>query len=129
MSWLRWLTVPGIHAGSLLSEGWDAYRGASQWNEVPLVEPSLGLALGAMLDRSFTAATNILTGVPTPEEMRRFNGEAALMRDFLVDGGWLDDPASFHSEPPPVEQWTEQPGSTWLGPVVTPDTVSGVPGS
>jgi hypothetical protein len=116
MSWLRWLTVPGIHAGSLLSEGWDAYRGASQWNEVPLLEPSLGLALGAMLDRSFTAATNILTGVPSPEEMRRFNSEAAAMRDFLVDGGWLDDPAGFHPEPPSVEQWTAQEGSTWIGP-------------
>lgn len=57
MDWMHRLTVPGIHFGSLLSEGWDAYRGASQWNEVPLVEPSLGIALGAMLDRSFTVAT------------------------------------------------------------------------
>lgn len=115
MDWFRWLTVPGIHMGTLLNEGWRAYRGASQWHEVPLVEPSLGIALGAMLDRSFTAATNILTGVPSPELVRRFNDEAAAMRDFLEAGGWLEDPASYHLAPPALESWTSTDASTWLG--------------
>jgi predicted esterase len=115
MALLRWLTVPGIHMSTLLSDGWDAYRGASQWNEVPLVEPSLSVALGAMLDRSFTAATNILTGVPSPETVRMFNDEALAMRGFLEEGGWLDDPASFHVTPPPPEASTITEETTWLG--------------
>lgn len=115
MDWLRWLTVPGIHLGSLLSEGWSAYRGASQWNEVPLVEPSVGIALGAMLDLSFTAATNILTGVPSPETVRRLNSEAAAMRDFLDQRGWLADPAAYHRPPPALEHWSTEQDHTWIG--------------
>lgn len=112
---LRCLTVPGIQMGSLLSDGWDAYRGAAQWNEVPAVEPSLGIALGFMLDRSFAAVTNVLTGVPSPETVRRFNVEAAAMRDFLSAGGWLDDPPAYHRPPPPAEPWTSADGFTWVG--------------
>jgi hypothetical protein len=115
MDLLRYLTVPSIHISSLLSEGWDAFRGTSQWNEVPLVEPSLGIALGAMLDRAFTVTTNILTGVPSPDEVRRFNSEAAAMRDFLEDNGWLEDPVSYHMSPPPVSTCTNNEGTTWLG--------------
>lgn len=114
MDWQRWLT-PGIHLGSLLSEGWAAYRGASQWNEVPRVEPSLRLALGAMLDRSFTALTNILTGVPSPDAVRRFTSDAAAMRDFLEHRGWIDDPAAYHCTPPSVDEWTIEEKSTWMG--------------
>ncbi len=115
MDWMRYVTVPGIHIGSLLSEGWDAFRGASQWNEVPEVEPSLKIALGAMLDRAFTVTTNVLTGVPSPDEVRRFNREAAEMRDFLASNGWLDDPAIYHMQPPPLEEWSTAEHSTWLG--------------
>lgn len=115
MDWSRWLTVPGIQLGSLLSEGWGAYRGESQWHEVPQVEPSLGIALGAMLDRSFAAATNILTGVPSPEAVRQFNTGAAAMRDFLAERGCLDDPARYHREPPLLGPWTTAEDSTWLG--------------
>ena len=116
MDLLHSLTVPAIHIGALLSEGWGAFRGASQWNEVPLVEPSLGIALGAMLDRTFTVATNVLTGVPSPDEVRRFNTEAVAMRDFLEENGWLEDPAGYHMAPPPVSDWATAEGATWLGP-------------
>jgi dienelactone hydrolase len=116
MDLLRWLTVPGIHLGSLISEGFDAYRGASQWNEVPPVEPSLGIALGAMLDRAFTVGTNVVTGVPSPEIVRRFNDEAGAMRDFLDARGWLEDPADYHRTPPGVGEWTSADESTWMGP-------------
>ncbi len=115
MDLLRHLTVPGIHLSSLLSEGWDAFRGTSQWNEVPLVEPSLGIALGAMLDRTFTVMTNVLTGVPSPEDVRRFNTEASDMRDFLEANGWLDDPAGYHTAPLPVTSSIGSEHTTWLG--------------
>ena len=115
MDWQRWLTAPGIHMSGLLSEGWSAYRGASQWDEVPLVEPSLGIALGAMLDRGFAVATNVLTGVPSPDAMRRFGDEALAMRDFLEERGWLDDPAGYHRAPPPALDYSMEEGATWLG--------------
>jgi hypothetical protein len=115
MDWLRWLAAPGIQLGPLISEGWKAYRGASQWNEVPRVEPSLAIALGATLDRAFTAATSILTGVPGPDTVRRFNSEAVAMRGFLDERGWLRDPAGYYPSPPPVGEWTSSDQSTWLG--------------
>jgi len=112
----RFVTVPSIHIGSLISEGWGAFRGATQWNEVPLVEPSLGIALGAMLDRGFTVATNVLTGVPSPDDVRRFNVEAAEMGVFLERSGWLERPAGYHMTPPPLADWTSTDAATWLGP-------------
>jgi hypothetical protein len=115
MKLLRRLVAPSIQLGPLISEGWNAYRGASQWNEVPRVEPSLGIALGAALDRAFTAATSILTGVPGPETVRRFNSEAIAMRTFLDDHGWLREPAGYYPAPPPVEEWTSTDESSWLG--------------
>jgi hypothetical protein len=115
MDLLRWLAAPGVHLGPVISEGWKAYRGASQWNEVPPVEPSLSIALGAALDRAFTAATSILTGVPGPENVRLFNSEAIAMRAFLEERGWLREPAGYYRAPPPVERWTSSDESTWLG--------------
>jgi len=115
MDWLSWLAAPGIRLGPLISEGWSAYRGASQWNEVPEVKPSLGLALGATLDRTFTLATSIVTGVPAPETVRRFNSEAGALRDFLDEQGWLRDPAGFFPKPPPVEEWSSSEACTWMG--------------
>jgi hypothetical protein len=115
MDWLSWLAAPGIRLGPMISEGWNAYRGASQWDEVPEVEPSLALALGATLDRAFTVITSILTGVPRPETVRRFNSEAVALRDFFEERGWLRDPAGYYPAPPPVEQWTSAEERTWLG--------------
>jgi len=115
MDWLRWIAAPSIQLGPLISEGWNAYRGASQWNEVPEVEPSLGIALGATLDRAFTAATSILTGVPGPDAVRRFNSEAVAMHAFLDAAGWLQDPAGYFRSPPAVGEWTSSEESTWLG--------------
>jgi hypothetical protein len=115
MDWLHWLASPGIKLGPLISEGWDAYRGASQWSEVPRVEPSLGIALGATLDRAFTVATSILTGVPGPDTVRRFNAEAVAMREFIEQRGWIENPAAYYQAPPPVTEWSSDTASTWLG--------------
>ncbi|MBW2417291.1 MAG: alpha/beta hydrolase [Deltaproteobacteria bacterium] len=115
MDLLDWLAAPGIRLGPLISEGWSAYRGASQWEEVPGAEPSWKLALGAVLDRSFTAVTSVLTGVPTPEAVRKLNGEAAALRDFFDERGWIREPAGYYPAPPPVEEWSSAEESTWSG--------------
>jgi hypothetical protein len=115
MDLLDWIAAPGIRLGPLISEGWSAYRGASQWSEVPEVEPSLGIALGAVLDRTFTVATNVITGVPAPEAVRQLNSEAVALRDFMEERGWIRDPAGYFPAPPRVEEWTSTDGSTWLG--------------
>lgn len=116
MDLLDWIAAPGIHLGPVVSEGFRAYRGAARWNEVPDLEPSLGIALGAVLDRTFTVATNVLTGVPTPEAIRDLNRDAVALRDFFDAHGWIRDPAGYYPAPPPVEEWTSAEAATWIGP-------------
>jgi len=115
MDLLGWLAAPGIRLGPVISEGWNAYRGASQWREVPEVEPSLQVVLGAVLDRAFTAATSVITGVPGPEVVRKFNSEAAALRDFFDERGWIREPAGYYPAPPPVEEWSSAEASTFTG--------------
>jgi len=115
MDLLDWLAAPGIRLGPLISEGWKAYRGASQWEEVPEVEPSLRIALGAVLDRAFTVTTSAITGVPGPDAVRKLNSEAAALRDFFEERGWIREPAGYYAEPPPVEEWTSSEACTFVG--------------
>jgi len=101
----RLLTFPAEQVATLATETWHAFRGASQFRQVPPLEPSLGLIAEAMLDRSFTLATSLMLGVPMPEEVRRQYEEAEAMRVSLSENGWLDKPLSYHRKPPALRRF------------------------
>lgn len=111
----RLLTFSAEQIGTFLSEAWSAFRGASQYREVPGLEPRMGLLGEAALDRTFTLGTSLLIGVPLPEQVRQQYTTALDMRSFLQDGGWLDDPASYHQAPPDIDDFELEPGATWGG--------------
>jgi hypothetical protein len=112
----RLLALPGLQIGTLVAEGWAAWRGASPYVHVPPLEPSLRLVGEAVLDRSFTLWMNALMGVPHPSEVRRAQADALAMRDFLAERGWLRDPRGFHRDPQPVHEWAVSPERAWTGP-------------
>lgn len=112
----QFLTVPLQQLDALLGETWEAIRGESRYPDVPPLEPSLGLLGEALLDRTFTLSTSVMTGVPLPEQMRRMLIEAASAGAFYEARGWLANPGAYHQEPPPLVSGALADAATWYGP-------------
>lgn len=110
------MTFPAEQLGTFVTEAWSAFRGASQFSEVPAPEASLGMLGEALLDRTFSAATTLMLGVPMPEEVRRQEEEADQLRVLLEEGGFLKDPLSYHRTPPALDDFELTDEATWVGP-------------
>ena len=65
------LAVPAQQVGALIAETLLAMRRQSGYRDVPAPEPSLGLIGEALLDRTFTLTTSVMTGLPLPDVVRR----------------------------------------------------------
>jgi len=107
----RLIHVPLQQIAGILEEIRFALLGGENPPDVPLVEPSLGLIGQALLDRTFTILTSAFTAVPSAAEVREAVAEATAARNLFAAEGWLDDPASYHEAPPPVE--ASDPEMTW----------------
>src|SRR5262244_2601182 len=94
--------MPAQQLGQLVSETCRALRRRSGYADVPPARPSLALLGGALLDRTFTLGTSVMTGLPLPEAVRRMLDEAAAAARLFEQRGWLADPARYHDEPPPL---------------------------
>jgi hypothetical protein len=116
----RLITLPLQQAGELLAEGMSAFRRSSRYPEVPPLEPRLALLYHAVLDRSFTLMTSLVTGVPLPQLVRRMVEEAQTAHAFYAERGWLEDPLPYHRRPPKLRQVASKPGSVWVRPGLQP---------
>jgi len=116
MAFAKWLSIPVHQLEVLLSESWSAFRRSTRYREVPALEPSLGLIGEALLDRTFTISTSVLTGVPLPETVRHMLAEIIAARDLYQERGWLEDPAGYHLTPPPPSDASLSPETAWNGP-------------
>ena len=112
----RLLALPGFQLGAFVAEGWAAYRGTSPYSEVPPLAPSLRVVGEAVLDRSFTLAMNLMTGVPHPSTMRRAHADVEDMVAFVRERGWHEDPLGYHQTPPPVDEYALCKEQIWAGP-------------
>lgn len=83
---------------------------------MPPLEPSAGLIAEALLDRTFTLGTTVMTGVPAPDTVRRMLDELTVARDFFAARGWLADPAGYHEDPDPLGDVAHHEAATWEGP-------------
>jgi hypothetical protein len=84
-AWQRWLSPDRSHAG----------------DRVPF--PSLPLALGALADESLLSLARVVRRPLVSEEYDRIGAEVSQAIDLYRQRGWLDEPASFFSTPPPAE--------------------------
>jgi len=110
------LTVPAQQLGALVAETWFAMRRRSRYRDVPPAEPSLALIGEALLDRTFTLSTSVMTGLPLPEAVRRMVDEAEAARSLFEERGWLENPARYHVRPPPLVDPEVREERTWAGP-------------
>jgi hypothetical protein len=86
-----------------------------RYDEVPDVETSLRVVAEAALDRGFSLGMNYLTELPRPAQLRRARADAAAMAAFMADGGFHDDPTTYHRTPPSPGRARLRPARVWLG--------------
>jgi pimeloyl-ACP methyl ester carboxylesterase len=67
------------------------------------VRPTPSVALQAYLDEVLIALFHHPDLVPHPEDYAPAAVDLAVARDLFSSRGWLDDPASYHRDPPPPE--------------------------
>ena len=82
---------------------------------MPPPEPSLALIGEALLDRTFTLSTTVMTGLPLPEAVRRMLEEAAAAERLFGERGWLAEPALYHEAPPPLVDPEVRAERCWAG--------------
>ncbi|HEY8123187.1 MAG TPA: hypothetical protein VII78_17840 [Myxococcota bacterium] len=116
----RLITLPLQQLGEMLAEGMSVFRRSSRYPDVPPLEPRLGLVAHALLDRSFTLMTSLITGVPLPQLVRRMVEEAQAAHAFYEGRGWLEDPLPYHRKPPRLREVANVPSSVWVRPGLAP---------
>ena len=116
MGLARLLSIPVQQLETIFSESWSAFRGSSRYQDVPALEPSLGLIAETLLDRTFSISTSVMTGVPLPETVRRMLEDIVAARDFYEEHGWLANPAGYHRNPPAPVVLASREGAAWSGP-------------
>jgi hypothetical protein len=109
----RLITIRLQQLEAFVSESGAAFRGSSRFRDVPPLDPSWSLIGEALLDRTFTLTTSVLTGLPVPERVRRALAEASEAAALYAARGFLGDPARFHVEPPPAPPGGLVPSAVW----------------
>jgi pimeloyl-ACP methyl ester carboxylesterase len=69
--------------------------------QVPHQGLGLSPTLGSTLDQTFVAVERIRSQRSAAREVPRVEAEVAAALDLYRAEGWLDDPLSFHTDPPP----------------------------
>jgi hypothetical protein len=109
------LTIPAQQIGALFSEAWGAFRQSATTPDVPPLAPSLGLIGEALLDRTFSLFTSVLTGMPMPDQVRRMLADLDAAHAFYAAQGWLAEPSGYHQAPPPVGAVARRSGWSFAG--------------
>jgi hypothetical protein len=103
------MTLARMKSALESSESWKRRLDFSDLEGIPNAEPSLGLISKLLLDealRGFFSQNSKDFWVRPNEVDETPRRELARILEVYDDHGWLDDPASFHTEPPPLEDVT-----------------------
>lgn len=70
------------------------------------------MAEGA-LDQTFMTTVATMAGIPRSSQLRRICSELVDARRMFERRGWLDNPAGYHREPPPLDQFSTTRKRAW----------------
>lgn len=99
---LRSVLAPGICFSRVL-------KNIPKASGIPQARPSWALAGKMLLDELFFFTEAVSAGVFSVMDRRALLMEVAAAMRFYAAQGWLEHPASFHSDPPPPRLWSVQP--------------------
>jgi dienelactone hydrolase len=92
-----------LSAASFVSAGVSSVRQEPHTEDVPTPEPSLGLAAQVAIDDALLATMAIRNRGNENERIERIRREIEQALALFRERGWLDDPASYHETPPPLD--------------------------
>ncbi|MDQ6852448.1 MAG: alpha/beta hydrolase [Actinomycetota bacterium] len=101
-----------LKARGLVSPLWTTAWYASPWASaqrrarfadagIPAPPTSFAVLAGVATDELCRAVFTLLRRIPSPSELRRIEAETEVAIEQYEREGWLDDPHSYHQEPPP----------------------------
>jgi dienelactone hydrolase len=83
--------------------------------EIPAPAVSVALAAQVAMDETILAAAKGPNSYPTRADYERVSAELAAAHVLFEREGWVEDPASYHRDPPPLETPWMQPSRTVSG--------------
>ena len=93
-----WLSF--LAGASAVAAGSTAIDQAPEIEGVPQPEPSLRLSAGVALDEMVLGMEQLAIGLPAGDRAHRMVDEVHRALAFHRSQGWLDDPLSYHLDPP-----------------------------
>jgi hypothetical protein len=104
---LRSVLTPGV-----LAARWAGLAQVPNVDDVPRARLSVGLATKMALDEIFFLTEALSIRLVSVRDRDRIGDEAGAMLEFLEAGGFLDAPARFHLDPPPLEPTALRPAQS-----------------
>ena len=98
------LAKPGLRTAAFLADRVPYWFGRGAVDQPTSGGPTVGLAVKVATDESFRTLMVAMSHAPTPNELRKILEEVQVARSLFEYRGWLDDPESYHRDPPPLEK-------------------------
>jgi len=97
---------------SLIAAGDHSVKVEDPVDGVPQPEPSLALSAQVAIDEALLATMTLTQPLPRTDDYARIEAEITGARELFDARGWLEKPAGYHEEPPPLTNPTIRDGST-----------------
>jgi hypothetical protein len=94
---------------SFVAAGAIAVRHEPHTDDVPEPAPSIRLARQVAIDEAILANMALRIRTVTFDDHERVRGEVHHARELFRDRGWLEDPAAYHRQPPPLSNPVMRP--------------------
>ena len=96
---------PFAHTGRYFARSWRDYL-YQEPNQLPIARPTIALAAQAFRDEIVLTGLKARRPVSRPEVFERITREVIAGLEFYGSNGWLENPAEFFAEPPPLSEPT-----------------------
>ena len=103
---VREITAPARIATGWYVRAWQQRVRPPRADVLPRTPPSLLLALHIAFDETVLSVARLVKGTPPDADVERIEHEAIEALDLFRAHGWLDEPASYHEDPPPLTEVT-----------------------
>lgn len=92
----------GPRAAAFMARSWSRSRSGADGDPMSdaRFQPSVGLAAQVLLDEVLISALRNPRLFPRGDDYQRAGAEISAAHELWRDRGWLDDPNSYHTEPP-----------------------------